>query len=64
MFKVHKSEITKNVINTKNYEYIQVHCPNDLERRSLLSGPENLTQRLSNLIEMLLKPLVHTLKHV
>ena len=58
----HKSEITKNVINTKDSEYIQVHCPDELKGRPISGGPESPTQRLSNLIEILLKPLVPTLK--
>ena len=54
--------IIKNVINTENSEYIQVHCPNDLKGRPIYGGPESLTQQLSNLIEILLKPQVPTLK--
>ena len=60
--KVHKSEIIKNVINTEDSEYIQVHCPDDLKGRPISGGPESPTQRLSNVIEILLKPLVPTLK--
>ena len=58
----HKSEITKNVINTKDSEYIQVHCPGDLKGRPISGGPESPTQRLSNLIEFLLKPVIAALK--
>ena len=62
LLKVHKSMIIKNVINTENPEYMQVHCPDDLKWRPISGGPENPTQRLSNFIEILLKPLVPTLK--
>ena len=48
----------KNVINTENSEYIQVHCPDDFTGRPVSGGPESPTQRLCNLIEILLKPLV------
>ena len=52
----------KNVINTENSEYIQVHCPDDFKGRPVSGGPDTVsggpTQRLRNLIETLLKPLV------
>ena len=60
--KAHKSEIIKNVINTEDSEYIQVKCPDDLKGRPISGGPESPTQQLSNLLEILLKPLVPTLK--
>ena len=60
--KIHKSEIIKNVINSEDSEYIQVHHPDDLKGRSVSGGPESPTQRSSNLIGILLKPLVPTLK--
>ena len=60
--KIHKSEIIKNVINSEDSEYIQVHYPDDLKGRSVSGGPEGPTQRSSNLIGILLKPLVPTLK--
>ena len=60
--KVHKSEIIKNVINTEDSEYIKVHYPDDLKERPISGGPESPTQRLTNLIEILLKPLVPTLE--
>ena len=53
---VHKSEITENVLKAGNTEYIQVHCPNDLKRRAVTGGPERPTQRLSEIIKILLKP--------
>ena len=40
----------------------RVHCPDDLKERPISGGPERPTKRLSNLIEILLKPLVATLK--
>ena len=55
----------KNVITTENSECIQVHCPNDLKGRPISGGPESPAspaQRLSNLIEILLKPVIPTLK--
>ena len=52
---MHESEIIKNVINTENSEYIQHHCPEDSKGGPIYGGPESPTQRLSNLIEILLK---------
>ena len=62
--KVNKSEILKNVINTENSEYFQVYCPNDLIGRPIFSGPKSPTQQLTNLSEILLKPLLFTLKDI
>ena len=59
---MHESEIIKNVTNTENSEYIQHHCPEDSKGGPIYGGPESPTQRLSNLIEILLKTLVPTLK--
>ena len=41
----------KNVINTENSYYIQVHCPNDFKGRPVSGGPESPTQRLRNLLK-------------
>ena len=49
-------------INTESAKYIQVHCPDDLKGRPIFGGPESPTQWLSNLIEILLKLAVPTLK--
>ena len=56
--KTHKSkEIERAILNTKE-EYIQVYQPQDLKGRPIVAGPESPTQRLSHLLEILLKPIV------
>ena len=62
LLKVNKSKITKNVRNTEDSEYIQVHCPDNLKRRPISGGPESPTKGLGNLIEFLLKPVIAALK--
>ena len=49
-------------MKTDSAEYIQVQSPDDLKGTPISGGPESPTQRLSSLIEILLKPLVPTLK--
>ena len=60
--KIHKSEIIKNAVKLQNSEYVEIINPADLKGRPISGGPESPTQRLSNLVEILLKPLVPTLK--
>ena len=52
----------ENAINTEGSEHIQVHCPDNLKGRPISGGPEIPTRQLSNLNEILLKPLISTLK--
>ena len=49
-------------MNTEHSEYIQVNCPDDLKGRPISGSLESPTQWWSNLTEILLKPLVPTLK--
>ena len=46
----------------RNSEYVEIINLADLKGRPISGGPESPTQRLSNLVEILLKPLVPTLK--
>ena len=53
------------VIMDKNYyrdKIVKEHLLPNLKGRPVSGGPESPTQRLSNLIKILLKPLVSTLK--
>ena len=54
--KVHKSTIIKTAIENQNSEYIT--CPNteDLSFRPIVGGPNSSSQRLSHLLDILLKP--------
>ena len=55
--KIHKCNTIKNAIETqRNQEYITCIEPNDLTFRPIVGGPQSPTQRLSNLIDILLKP--------
>ena len=50
-----------NSIALSTDDYIEVFEPEDLKARPIISGPESPTQRLSCLIENLLKPVVSCL---
>lgn len=55
--KIHKSQEISNAISSKNSEYIEILRPDDLTFRPIVGGPNNVTQRLSNFIDIILKPL-------
>ncbi|XP_061175938.1 uncharacterized protein LOC133184880 [Saccostrea echinata] len=54
--KVHKSLEIKNAIHAQNGEYISCPNPEDLSFRPIVGGPNCSTQRLSHLLDILLKP--------
>ena len=53
--------IIESAIKTQNSEIIEIFEPNDLKLRPIVGGPECLTRKLSQLIDILLKPF---LKHI
>ena len=59
--KVHKCKTIQERIALSADDYIEVFQPEDLKARPIISGPEIPTQRLSCLIENLLKPTVSCL---
>ena len=59
--KVHKSNIIKREIESNPSEYIEVHQPGDLKMRPIVACPSCVTSRLSDFLDILLKPY---LKHV
>ena len=59
--KIHKSNAINNALMTADTEYISVECPENLKLRPIVGGPNSATQRLSHLLDILLKPLC---KHV
>lgn len=59
--KVHKSKIVQKEVDTQVSEVISVENPEDLTFRPIVGGPASCTQRLSNFIDIILKPLC---KHV
>ena len=55
--KIHKSkEIQENIRNCSG-THIKISKPDDLKLRPIIAGPSCSTQRLSNLLDILLKPL-------
>ena len=55
--KVHKSTMISEAISQQNAEYINVYRPEDLTFRPIVGGPNSPTQRLSELLDLILKPL-------
>ena len=56
--KVHKRKIIQKAIALSTDDYIEVFQLEDLKARPIVSGTESPTERLSCLIENLLKPIV------
>ena len=54
--KVHKSKIVQEAIQVQNSEYIKIYEPSDLTLRPIFAGQNCPTRRLSNLVDILLKP--------
>ena len=55
--KVHKSQIVMNAIREQKSEFVEINSPNDLRFRPIVGGPQCVTHRLSNYLDILLKPL-------
>ena len=56
--KLHKCKSIQQATVLANDDYIEIHQPDDLKERSIISGPKSPTQRLSCIIETLRKPKV------
>ena len=59
--KIHKSSTIKTAVKDQNSEYVKLPPPADLKMRPIVAGPSSPTQRLSNFLDLILKPLC---KHV
>ena len=59
--KIHKSEILHKATKEQNKELITILEPKDLKLRPIVGGPKCPTRRLSNFLDLILKPLT---KHV
>ena len=59
--KIHKSETLHKAIKEQNKELISILEPKDLKLRPIVGGPKYPTKRLSNFLDLILKPLA---KHV
>lgn len=55
--KIHKSATIKAAIEEQNAEYVKLDPPPDLKMRPIVAGPSSPTHRLSNFIDIILKPL-------
>ena len=63
--KVHKSKFIKEAIQVQNSEYIKKYELPDLTLRPIVAGPNCPTRRLSNLVDILLKPfLIHIKSYI
>jgi hypothetical protein len=63
--KIHKSSEIIEAVKTQNQPYIKILRPSDLKFRPIVAGPSCPTHRLSNLIDILLKPLLaHTNSYI
>ena len=58
---MHKSEVLHKAIKEQNKELITILEPKDLKLRPIVGGPKCPTRRLSNFLDLILKPLT---KHV
>ena len=56
--KIHKSEDIKDAIKTHASEYVCLKAPSELKFRPIVSGRENATSHLNELIDGILKPLI------
>ena len=60
--KIHKSKLIKDAVAKQNSEYVTCENPDDLTFRPIVGGPVAPTQRRSNLLDIILKPLCHNVK--
>ena len=60
--KIHKSNLIKNKCIETQSEYLELKDPIDLQFRPIVAGPVCETHRLSNLIDILLKPFIKQVK--
>ena len=59
--KIHKSTEIIQAIARSDKDYIEMSPPDNLEGRPIVAGPASPTQRLSEFLDTLLKPIVPTL---
>lgn len=57
--KIHKSKIINEKCNDAKASYITIERPGDLKLRPIVAGPACETHRISNLLDILLKPYVN-----
>lgn len=57
LHKIHKCKNIQENVKKCNSTYIKLPRPNDLKLRPIIAGPASSTQRLSNMLDIILKPL-------
>ncbi len=62
MPKIHKSKEIKAEVEKVDSTYIHLEQPSDLTFRPIVGGPECPTQRLSNFLDIILKPMCQKVK--
>ena len=60
--KIHKCKIIKDKIKENPSEYVQINQPQDLKMRPIVAGPNCVTSRLSNFLDILMKPFLKKVK--
>ena len=55
--KIHMSNIMKTAVKDQNSEYVKLPPTADLKMRPIVAGPSSPTRRLSNFLDLILKPL-------
>ena len=60
--KIHKSKIITEKCKNANSSHVEVSNVNDLKLRPIIAGPSCLTHRLSNLLDILLRPYTEHVK--
>jgi hypothetical protein len=55
--KIHKSKEINDAVQKQNSDYIKLPPPDDLTMRPIVAGPSSPTHRLSNFVDIILKPL-------
>ena len=58
MLKIHNCKSIQEAIVLANDDYIEIYQPDDLKGRPIISDPESPTQRLSCIVQLVLKPIV------
>ena len=60
--KVHKCEDIQNACNNADSNYVKISAPNDLKFRPIVAGPQCETHRLSEFLDILLRPFTNNVQ--
>ena len=62
LLKIRKNEEIEKKIKESPHEYVEVAQPKDLKMRPIVAGPSSITSKLSNYLDVFLKPLLRNVK--